>query len=800
MRSMRGLSYTILIMFLGVVSAGILSCSTLFPIDPPPHMLTHRSGIIDIGQTRDGELAAGQLVHYTVSVPSPMNIIIEARTASGSSCDPMLELQDAMGTVLARDDNSGGGVDARLGVFLNPGRYAIALKNNGGNPGPCAISVARGADGAPPPQQPTGQDISLVQMGSINLNENKTGTLNSREGHAYNFTLQETQTITIDMKSMGSPLDSYLKLLDSQKQVIAEDDDGGGGLDSRIVHSLAQGTYTIIAHPFGGSSGGYSLSVSIGAPRPPQKTIIEKGELSVGRRIDGFIAPNESHRYSLKMLKKENLAFDAIQISPNMDPILELRDTTGKIIAQDDDGGGGRNATIVRNLEKGEYLVDVFSFGNAGGPYRLYVSRVEILEQKHTTIEPGVMREAFLGPVDSHRYSFNVKKQGMAEISLMSADSMLDPLVELHSADGKVLGRDDDGGGNRDSRLFYLVEPGEYIIVAKPYGNTSGRYRLTMDLKDVIPQAHTDISTGVTREGFLLSGKIHRYDFRLKRDTLVSIDAIQLMPNCDPMLSLLDGKGEPLANDDDGGGGRNARIFRELKSGSYRIDVIGYGNSFGGYKLSVTELEKKTIAPGATREGTLEESGFHIYAFNLNKQGLVTIDHRKIDGSQLDPLLTLISAEKGIVARDDDGGGDLNSRIMTILETGSYYIAVSGLGTAGGRYALSLDRKDAPEAINARIQVGDTRRGSILFPSQRDRYTFSISSPEFLTITAATDNSRLDTFLEVHDSQGNMVASDDDGGGGTNSLIRTQFMAGTYTVTVRSYSSSTGAYVLTVGR
>jgi len=68
-----------------------------------------------------------------------------------------------------------------------------------------------------------------------------------------------------------------------------------------------------------------------------------------------------------------------------------------------------------------------------------------------------------------------------------------------------------------------------------------------------------------------------------------------------------------------------------------------------------------------------------------------------------------------------------------------------------------------------------------------------------LTVSAASDNSRLDTFLEVYDSQGNMINSNDDAQG-TNSLIQMQFAQGSYSVVVRSYSNSTGAYVLEVRR
>lgn len=103
-----------------------------------------------------------------------------------------------------------------------------------------------------------------------------------------------------------------------------------------------------------------------------------------------------------------------------------------------------------------------------------------------------------------------------------------------------------------------------------------------------------------------------------------------------------------------------------------------------------------------------------------------------------------------------------------------------------------------PPPVDARISVGDRRQGLIYYPTQRDRYTITVSSAAMLTITMLAENSRLDTFLEIYDAQGNMLNSDDDGGGGTNSRMQMQFTPGTYTVVARSYNNSMGAYVLEV--
>ncbi|WP_156398218.1 kelch repeat-containing protein [Duganella sp. Root336D2] len=78
-----------------------------------------------------------------------------------------------------------------------------------------------------------------------------------------------------------------------------------------------------------------------------------------------------------------------------------------------------------------------------------------------------------------------------------------------------------------------------------------------------------------------------------------------------------------------------------------------------------------------------------------------------------------------------------------------------------------------------------------------DRYTFSGTAGKVVTI--AMSSSSFDTYLYLRDQAGNVVKSDDDGGGGTNSRISFSLPStGTYTIEATSYgSNATGAYNLT---
>jgi hypothetical protein len=75
------------------------------------------------------------------------------------------------------------------------------------------------------------------------------------------LTLAAPTPVRIDLTS--EEFDAYLLVTDDAGNVVAEDDDGGDGFNSRIVATLPAGTYTVWANTFGpGETGPYQLSVA----------------------------------------------------------------------------------------------------------------------------------------------------------------------------------------------------------------------------------------------------------------------------------------------------------------------------------------------------------------------------------------------------------------------------------------------------------------------------------------------------------------------------------------------------------
>ena len=79
------------------------------------------------------------------------------------------------------------------------------------------------------------------------------------------------------------------------------------------------------------------------------------------------------------------------------------------------------------------------------------------------------------------------------------------------------------------------------------------------------------------------------YRLKLSAGTTYVIDMVSPGSNIDPYLVLKDASGKTLDEDDDSGGGLNARItFRAEKDGIYRIQASSFrSNGNGEFTLTV---------------------------------------------------------------------------------------------------------------------------------------------------------------------------------------------------------------------
>lgn len=168
-----------------------------------------------------------------------------------SSVDTYLYLLDAAGNLLDSDDDDGDGYNSRLDVSLAAGDYiVVAATYSGSMAGDFQLSSSRGA-------------LSALAQGSWSSSGGRSAT--SAGNPRFVLNLRYDAPVVLDLTSSA---DSYLYLLDSAGQLIVEDDDSGGNLNSRITRQLAAGEYVLVAATYSsGQSGSFVLTSDQGTLR-----------------------------------------------------------------------------------------------------------------------------------------------------------------------------------------------------------------------------------------------------------------------------------------------------------------------------------------------------------------------------------------------------------------------------------------------------------------------------------------------------------------------------------------------------
>ncbi|MEB3882161.1 DVUA0089 family protein [Lyngbya sp. CCY1209] len=174
----------------------------------------------------------------------------------------------------------------------------------------------------------------------------------------------------------------------------------------------------------------------------------------------------------------------------------------------------------------------------------------------------------------------------------------------------------------------------------------------------------------------------------------------------DPYLILMDAEGAELAQDDDSGGDKNARIEVTLpESGIYTFLANSYeAGQSGTYQLRLRSADDDPRATEPRRlilqeEGVLESgdsvlpsdgSLYDEYTFEAEAGQSVTID---LESSDFDPYLALFGPDGQLVGENDDvSESNRNSRlIVTLPATGLYRVVVNAYDSTGrGEYLLRV--------------------------------------------------------------------------------------------------------------
>ncbi len=636
-------------------------------------------------------------------------------TNRSSDFDAYLQLYHVGGDTLReieRNDDGGGSLDAQLSVELAEagdylivagsfstsaiGDYRLSLEDMRAAcaaGGPCAVGeTSAGRDRLLPALAAAFAPFPAGDTVTAELPLSAPQMPGRGRFQSYRFAGRAGERIVVTMDA--EQFDPYLDLAlvrGSSLSVIGSDDDGGEGVNARLVATLPEsGTYLLVASALSADSargaGSYTLArgacddacaaddgtPAVRSPRlpglvlraarraMPRSGVVEDSLTADDARRNGAAF----HAFSFEGAAGRTLraSLQSVEFDPYL-VVLRADEDSLRQIQTDDDGGEGTNSLIEWEIDRaGTYVIVATSYsGSSRGSYVLHVAQGTASEgaafasavaaagaraQLGATLSapqralprgtpvPGEFAEQtprLPGKGRFQSYRFSGRADERIVVTMESADT--DPYLYLAAVAGetiRIVGTDDDGGEGVNARLVAtLPVTGDYLVVATAYASSD--------------------TAGVARYA-------------------IQLDA------CDDACAAQVTEGPATTSD--------ATASRRILAAPRRSTRAG-------------EPVRATFAAG---DSTLADgSYFHAYALEATAGSVV---RTSMESSAFDTFLYLYRVEGDSlvrVAHDDDGGEGTSSLIeWTVDTTGSYILVANAFARdSRGEYTLTVSRPSA---------------------------------------------------------------------------------------------------------
>ena len=320
--------------------------------------------------------------------------------------------------------------------------------------------------------------------GLVNVGESISSKLNtSRDKDWLRVNLKKDHIYQFDL--IGHALtDPFLRLYDEDGLFITENDDGGNGLNSRILHT-AQKTksYFLEADSYlSNKTGTYTLSVTQTAAPP---TDDENNEPTGSVFISGNAIEGQTLTASNNITDEDGLGPISYQW---------LRD--GNAIS-----GATSNTYILIQPDVGETISVIASFTDGEGTSESITSAsTSTVQDQNDDYGSDIDTEGLITigsqilgeinrPGDKDWIKVKLKKNFTYQFDLIG-ETLSDSLLRLYSQDGSYITENDDGGNGLDSRIVHTAqETKSYFLEADSYlSNKNGTYTLSATQTSGAPQ------------------------------------------------------------------------------------------------------------------------------------------------------------------------------------------------------------------------------------------------------------------------------------------------------------------------
>jgi hypothetical protein len=470
------------------------------PLPPPGTPITPVAGQ-SIFLTPQAEMGGiiyrqNETHRYTFFGEAGQAVTINMVAPPEGALDSFLELLGPGGASLITNDDGGSSFNSRIDNFVLPetGEYTILAHGYGHtSTGGYTLDMDIGT----PVPTPTITPTVPSGGGPIVIGDSKTGAITvSGQIDRWRLTGQVGELLTFDMIAGGSGnLDPYLEIIGPTGVVLRVDDDGGSGLNSRIVDfRLPQdGEYIIRAQGISTSTGDYVLTVNRGAPPTPTPPPPTYGptptpvdlNISLGEQVTHELRPNTGGDfYKLQidhpavveiLLQAEDERFNLY-----LDVEMPVSGRTTLV-----DYGSASTVVYLPSLYlrmQGQYIFRIRSVESRFINYTLQIMPIEEGRRSGGEIRYGQgVSGALQFPSQEDAWTFEGRAGDV--VTIMMYGDGLDCSLELLNSSGNLISSDSAATwvANRDARIDSVQLPadGVYTIVASSFrSNSQGQYRL----------------------------------------------------------------------------------------------------------------------------------------------------------------------------------------------------------------------------------------------------------------------------------------------------------------------------------
>ena len=411
-----------------------------------------------------------------------------------------------------------------------------------------------------------------------------------------------------------------------------------------------------------------------------------------------------------------------------LDSYLYVYDSQRCELARNDDGGGNLNSLVQISVTAGQvYYAKAAAYGSSRGAYQLTLATEPIRDDHGNSFDRatnlslsssgsgsarGIIEQA--GDVDMFRFTAAVS--GTMTLRQSKAGSALDSYLYVYDSQGRELARNDDGGGNLNSLVQIAVTAGQtYYAKAAAYSSSTGAYDLTLataGVQDDYGNSFADATgiavagdgSGSARGTIEQGGDVDMFRFVAPGNGRLIVRQSAAGSSLDSYLYVYDSQGQEIARNDDSEG-LNSRVQLAVTAGrTYYIKAAAYGSSRGAYQVTLTPLpaddhgdtlqtatalQLDEIGTGAAC-GTIGQSGdVDMFRYVAPLSGTLVV-RQTAAGSGLDSYVYVYDSQGRELARNDDSGGTLNSRVQLAVTAGqTYYIKAAAYGSGTGAYQIS---------------------------------------------------------------------------------------------------------------